>query len=42
MNINKKSLSINNKQMAFIDEGNGETLIFIHGNPTSSFLWRET
>ena len=26
--------------MAFIDEGNGETLIFIHGNPTSSFLWR--
>ena len=40
MNINKKSLSINNKQMAFIDEGNGETLIFIHGNPTSSFLWR--
>ena len=40
MNINKKSLNINNKQMAFIDEGNGETLIFIHGNPTSSFLWR--
>ena len=40
MNINKKSLIINNKQMAFIDEGNGETLIFIHGNPTSSFLWR--
>ena len=40
MNINKKSLTINNNQMAFIDEGNGETLIFIHGNPTSSFLWR--
>ena len=40
MKINKKSLSIHNKKMAFIDEGNGETLIFIHGNPTSSFLWR--
>ena len=26
--------------MAYVDEGNGQPLIFIHGNPTSSYLWR--
>ena len=26
--------------MAFFDEGKGESLVFIHGNPTSSYLWR--
>ena len=26
--------------MAFIDEGSGDTFLFLHGNPTSSFLWR--
>ena len=27
-------------QMHYIDEGEGDTIIFIHGNPTSSYLWR--
>ncbi len=26
--------------MAYIDEGSGDTVLFLHGNPTSSFLWR--
>jgi len=26
--------------MSFYDEGKGESLVFIHGNPTSSYLWR--
>ena len=26
--------------MAFVDEGSGDTFLFLHGNPTSSFLWR--
>lgn len=26
--------------MAYVDEGNGETFLFLHGNPTSSYLWR--
>lgn len=27
-------------EMAYIDEGNGDPIIFLHGNPTSSYLWR--
>ena len=26
--------------MAVIDEGSGEPIVFLHGNPTSSYLWR--
>ena len=26
--------------MAYVDEGNGDTFLFLHGNPTSSYLWR--
>ena len=36
----KKYLEINNKKMAFIDEGEGDPILFLHGNPTSSYLWR--
>ena len=38
--MNKKVEIIFNKKMAFLDEGKGESLVFIHGNPTSSYLWR--
>jgi haloalkane dehalogenase len=34
---------INGKRMAYIDEGEGpgdRTIVFQHGNPTSSYLWR--
>lgn len=31
---------IHGKQMAYIDEGKGEAIVFAHGNPTSSYLWR--
>ncbi|MDX1803152.1 MAG: haloalkane dehalogenase [Alcanivorax sp.] len=27
-------------RLHYIDEGSGPTLLFIHGNPTSSYLWR--
>jgi haloalkane dehalogenase len=27
-------------RMHYIDEGNGDPILFIHGNPTSSYLWR--
>src|SRR5271168_1747377 len=26
--------------MAYVDEGDGEAIVFAHGNPTSSYLWR--
>ena len=31
---------INDKVMSYIDEGEGDAIIFQHGNPTSSYLWR--
>ena len=37
---NKKFATINGKKMAYIDEGEGDPIIFQHGNPTSSYLWR--
>ncbi len=33
-------LEIKGSRMHYIDEGEGETLLFLHGNPTSSYLWR--
>jgi haloalkane dehalogenase len=26
--------------MAYIERGLGHPIVFLHGNPTSSFLWR--
>ena len=36
----KKKININNKTMSYIDEGEGDAIVFQHGNPTSSYLWR--
>ncbi|HXM58253.1 MAG TPA: haloalkane dehalogenase [Candidatus Dormibacteraeota bacterium] len=27
--------------MAYVEEGSGEPVVFLHGNPTSSYLWRD-
>jgi haloalkane dehalogenase len=40
MKYKKKYIQVKNKSMAYVDEGNGETFLFLHGNPTSSYLWR--
>lgn len=36
----KKYLEIHGHRMAYIDEGEGIPIVFQHGNPTSSYLWR--
>jgi len=36
----KKFVEINGSRMAYIDEGEGDAIVFQHGNPTSSYLWR--
>jgi haloalkane dehalogenase len=36
----KRFLEIKGKRMACIDEGEGAAIVFQHGNPTSSYLWR--
>src|ERR1700753_2637553 len=28
------------RQMAYVERGRGQPIVFLHGNPTSSFLWR--
>jgi haloalkane dehalogenase len=36
----KNFLEVKGKNLAYIDEGEGDAIVFIHGNPTSSYLWR--
>lgn len=36
----KKSQIVHGKRMAYIDVGEGDPIVFLHGNPTSSYLWR--
>ena len=36
----KNFLKVKGKNLAYIDEGEGDAIVFIHGNPTSSYLWR--
>lgn len=36
----KKFKQIHGHRMAYIEEGSGPAIVFAHGNPTSSFLWR--
>lgn len=38
--MEKRFATVNGKRMAYLDEGEGDTFVFLHGNPTSSFLWR--
>ncbi len=35
-----KYVSIHDSKMHYIDEGSGDPILFLHGNPTSSYLWR--
>jgi len=36
----KKFATILGRRMAYADEGEGDAVVFQHGNPTSSYLWR--
>ncbi|MEM1414016.1 MAG: haloalkane dehalogenase [Myxococcota bacterium] len=36
----KKTITVKGRTMAYVDEGEGDPIVFLHGNPTSSFLWR--
>lgn len=40
MTWNKKYIDVLGKQIAFVEMGEGDPIIFQHGNPTSSYLWR--
>ena len=40
MAYTKKFKQVNGKQLAYVDEGTGDPIVLLHGNPTSSYLWR--
>ena len=35
-----KFVTVDGVRMHYIDEGEGTPIVFLHGNPTSSYLWR--
>lgn len=36
----KHKVTVHGREMAYIDEGVGDPIIFLHGNPSSSYEWR--
>lgn len=36
----KRSIAVKGFSMACVDQGEGAPIVFLHGNPTSSYLWR--
>ncbi len=41
MRYPKKTATIHGKKMAYVETGSGNPIVFLHGNPTSSYLWRD-
>ena len=35
-----KSVEVAHSRLRFVEQGNGDPVLFLHGNPTSSYLWR--
>ncbi len=40
MPYEKHYAEVKGKKIAYLDEGAGEPIVLLHGNPTSSYLWR--
>ncbi len=36
----KKRVPVHGRSMAYVEVGSGDPIVFLHGNPTSSYLWR--
>lgn len=36
----KKRQLVQGREMAYVEVGSGDPIVFLHGNPTSSYLWR--
>ncbi len=35
-----KFIEVHGSRMHYVEEGTGDPVLFLHGNPTSSYLWR--
>lgn len=40
MRYKKQFAEVLGSRMAYVDVGSGDPIVFLHGNPTSSYLWR--
>jgi haloalkane dehalogenase len=38
--MEKQRIDVLGSEMAYVDVGDGDPIVFLHGNPTSSYLWR--
>lgn len=38
--LTKHKVDVLGQSMAYVDVGRGDPIVFLHGNPTSSYLWR--
>ena len=36
----RRRVKVLDSEMVYIDVGSGDPIVFLHGNPTSSYLWR--
>lgn len=36
----RRRVKVLDSEMAYVDAGDGDPIVFLHGNPTSSYLWR--
>jgi haloalkane dehalogenase len=36
----KQTVTVHGRRMAYVEMGEGDPVVFLHGNPTSSYLWR--
>ena len=36
----RRRVAVRDTEMAYVDTGAGDPVVFLHGNPTSSYLWR--
>src|SRR5262252_3554420 len=36
----RKRVRVLDSEMSYVDVGEGDPIVFLHGNPTSSYLWR--
>ncbi len=39
--MDKQRVVVNGLEMAYVEVGEGDPIVFLHGNPTSSYLWRD-
>src|ERR1700687_967245 len=36
----RRRVSVHDSEMSYVTVGGGDPIVFLHGNPTSSYLWR--